>query len=1558
MAPRNEDSDMGEPSGSPPDAPVSLEVTDWDATLVRLKWKAPINDGGLPITFFLLEYKGKSDEEWQEGPKVKPSKNLTGAVEGLTTGVKYEFRVKAENKSGKSEPSDVTLPMVVKAKKAAPKICRKTMEEKTIKVNQQLDLCVPVEGEPAPECKWLLNGTELTSKDNVKVSYAANVAKLLLIPARRQNEGKYTLQAKNQHGEDSVEVEVKVFGRPTICQGPLIVSEVTKKSCRLEWKAPVDNGGSQIDLYEVEKLDETTGTWLPAGNPKGTSFELRNLVEGRNYKFLVRAVNKDGDSPNLETEEFVTAKNQFDVPTRPGKPKVSNWGPNWAEVTFKAPEGDGGAEIKEYKIEMRDVDKRAWNEIARCRETTLTATNCGIEVGHEYVFRVTAYNAGGESETSESSAAIEAMERFIKPKLEKELLGKEKDLCATQMLRLEAVAEGEPAVKFNWILPNGEELLHDGSRILIDNDTKNKSSLMFKNVERVHSGCLKCIAKNSQGEDEHEVRLNIVSPPTRPTGPIEISKVTPSGCQLIWQKPKDDGGSPITGYVIEKKDVEKDYWNPCGKVTGKMTNVMKEIEYEVTDLIENFVYVFRVMAINALGESDSLMTPMPMIAKYELDPPNQPFNINIVDFDSKWVKLDWTIASGPRAQKFVVEKIETFMIPKDEEEEEVVINEDGEEERVQKPGVPTVHEPGLKKGQEYVEYNTGWIVAATTEDDMPEIKVSDIQEGYKYQFRVKAVNKAGASYPSEPTDEIVAKVRKQKPVIDRSAMPKEISLPRGENLNLKVKVKGEPVTDKAWFWGKREIKASGTVVLDNSDYMSKISILHLERADTGTFSFKAENDHGSAECSINVNVMIPPQKPKGPMRVEDIYAEGCTVVWQPPEDDGGSPILYYLLERVQGQGENWIQCGRSPAPQTECKVTGLTQDKEYRVQVRAVNSLGESEPLVYVDTFLTENPFSVPGAPGKPELKDWDSDHFDMKWTAPRNDGGTRITGYELEARHWREPIWFRAGEVKMQLEHGLVEGIELGSGYAVRVRAKNAGGFGPWSIDSDQVICKYKALKPKVKLLGPKDVTVKEGETVTLFAEIEGEPAPEADQIKWLVGNNQLFSDESNGIIIECTKESKSKLQFDAIARKDGGNVTCEVSNVHGVAKMSLTLNVIGKPSAPEDRLLVSKISSSGCKLNWEPAKNSGGLPIEYLVEKFAIGSDVWVKQGITSNTELLVNDLETGKEYDFRVLTVNEVGESEALQTSRPIIAKNQYTVSLPPSQPDVTDWNERAMSIRWNEPIDDGGMPITGYTVEARTTGGQWQIWETLDTPETVATMQKLQKGQEYQFRVIATNKAGKSDPSHPSRPKLAKETDLTPFIDAKSLRNVTAEARDRVKFDVPIFGEPAPEVTWLKGDIPVEELGDKSIMVLNTESHSKIVFNNIAKCHEGNYTLVISNKSGDDSAKVSINVLDKPAAPEAPMKTTIEGNSVVLLWKKVKDDGGCPIEHYQIEKTDTEKGSWAACGHTKDNTITIPGLQSGITYKFRVCAVNRIGDSDSLSSDSVSLTDGGDPSARSL
>ena len=61
------------------------------------------------------------------------------------------------------------------------------------------------------------------------------------------------------------------------------------------------------------------------------------------------------------------------------------------------------------------------------------------------------------------------------------------------------------------------------------------------------------------------------------------------------------------------------------------------------------------------------------------------------------------------------------------------------------------------------------------------------------------------------------------------------------------------------------------------------------------------------------------------------------------------------------------------------------------------------------------------------------------------------------------------------------------------------------------------------------------------------------------------------------------------------------------GKSSCAIEINVVSKPSMPDDRLLVCNISKTGCRLNWQPPKDNGGLPIEYIIEKFTAQSDSW---------------------------------------------------------------------------------------------------------------------------------------------------------------------------------------------------------------------------------------------------------------------------------------------------------------------------------------------------------------
>ena len=83
-----------------------------------------------------------------------------------------------------------------------------------------------------------------------------------------------------------------------------------------------------------------------------------------------------------------------------------------------------------------------------------------------------------------------------------------------------------------------------------------------------------------------------------------------------------------------------------------------------------------------------------------------------------------------------------------------------------------------------------------------------------------------------------------------------------------------------------------------------------------------------------------------------------------------------------------------------------------------------------------------------------------------------------------------------------------------------------------------------------------------------------------------------------------------------------------------------------------------SGCRLTWGACKDDGGLPVEYVVDKFVAAADAWSKAGQVSGTAFEVNDLEVGREYAFAVRAINSEGESDALPTPKTIIAKDAYS------------------------------------------------------------------------------------------------------------------------------------------------------------------------------------------------------------------------------------------------------------------------------------------------------------
>lgn len=193
----------------------------------------------------------------------------------------------------------------------APRIDRKNLETLKVKAGQRIEFNVDVIGEPPPTTVWKVKNKEVKSGDGVKVDNKDYNTHLVISTAKRSDTAIYILTATNEHGKDEAQVEVVVLSAPATPGGPLKVTDVTKDACKLSWNKPEDDGGSDISHYVVEKLDVATNRWVPCGETEGTDFKVDGLQPDHQYKFRVKAVNKQGESEPLTVDKPIIAKDPW-----------------------------------------------------------------------------------------------------------------------------------------------------------------------------------------------------------------------------------------------------------------------------------------------------------------------------------------------------------------------------------------------------------------------------------------------------------------------------------------------------------------------------------------------------------------------------------------------------------------------------------------------------------------------------------------------------------------------------------------------------------------------------------------------------------------------------------------------------------------------------------------------------------------------------------------------------------------------------------------------------------------------------------------------------------------------------------------------------------------------------------------------------------------------------------------------------------------------------------------------------------------------------------------------
>ncbi|OTF74068.1 hypothetical protein BLA29_010635, partial [Euroglyphus maynei] len=213
-----------------------------------------------------------------------------------------------------------------------------------------------------------------------------------------------------------------------------------------------------------------TGRWTMAGESTSPSLRVDKLIEGHEYSFRVKAVNREGESAWLTGKESIVAKNPFDVASKPMAPQVVDVDADHVDLEFRPPRNDGGTPITEYIIEKKPKKSPFWQEAVRVAATkpkageedsaaAIRTTVPDLIEGEEYEFRVIAVNKAGPSEPSDPSEAVICRPTKVPPSID---LAAMKDIRVRvgRAINFTVPYKGTPCPTATWSI-NGKDVVVD-----------------------------------------------------------------------------------------------------------------------------------------------------------------------------------------------------------------------------------------------------------------------------------------------------------------------------------------------------------------------------------------------------------------------------------------------------------------------------------------------------------------------------------------------------------------------------------------------------------------------------------------------------------------------------------------------------------------------------------------------------------------------------------------------------------------------------------------------------------------------------------------------------------------------------------------------------------------------------------------------------------------------------------------------------------------------------------------------------------------------------------------
>ncbi|CAG2177858.1 unnamed protein product, partial [Oppiella nova] len=588
---------------------------------------------------------------------------------------------------------------------------------------------------------------------------------------------------------------------------------------------------------------------------------------------------------------------------------------------------------------------------------------------------------------------------------------------------------------------------------------------------------------------------------------------------------------------------------------------------------------------------------------------------------------------------------------------------------------------------------------------------------------------------------------------------------------------------------------------------------------------------------------------------------------------------------------------------TRVRVTNLVKRSQFRFRIRALNAVGESEPLIsdWVNTTGDKNDCSQRQLYGMVDVSNMTDTGLELQWTA-FNGTATKPIIYIVENRNTSTGRWDTFGNTTDN--NYSVEDLQCLTEYSFRVKAYDG---------------KCKTLEPKVYING-KDIDY-------------------GNQFRFII-----TASNSYGVSEPYTTFWLSAAQLNLSSVSVPTAPTGPLTINHTPTKTILS----AKPPASNGRKPIIGYS-------FEKFDKLTDVWIIVSVVECHVPDDPLCAQTTIDATP---------PDTVFRVKAMNEKGLSPALDQSQgepsppspPIGVKVVNNIGSA-----VLEWSSPPDPV--NSPITNYVVESQEYPsgpwVNATQTpdaepkteypSGPWVNATQTPDAEPKTVLGDLKTNQIYRFRVRAVNSGSLSEPSLPTQMTVILPVTTGPSIDKSKIKNITTDPGAPVKLEIPIRGEVKAQIQWKFNGQPTDGKGMNAILI--SDGNKAILdITSIDKQHVGTYTLVAVNSGGTDEISFTITLrppISVTPAPEGPLVVTPNGpmntltckplgpierfnvtknplqGQVIILWKAPVDECESPV-NYTIEKQYKGKESiWQKVGQTAKTIVKVKNLDADTT-----------------------------------